>query len=393
MEKVWDQMFYTKIRIMRGRNILFYFRFPFSPTAGGVERVSCVLGNWFSTHGFNVYYLSDFFLSEGESIFVHDKVGLNNNANFEALKKFVCEKSIEIIINQGAFFPTTKRLYELSCEGVKIISVVHNSLEAMYSHPSLPIKIPWAQSIMNTKFFASLFRLYFYCKYHGFLKYMVKQSDKVVVLSKCYIKEIEKFACKSDNVVAIGNPVTLDLEQDTWKKEKAVCFLGRLSWQKRPDLLLKMWSRMQNRDNWHLYMVGDGEMRPVLERMIEKEGLNNVSLEGYQDPKPYLRKSQIMCMTSVYEGFPLVLFEGMGYGLVPIAYDSFGSAKDIIEDGINGYLVSGFDTASYIARVSHLMNNPESWNVMSSAAKRTANDNTVDIIGEKWIELFKSLFN
>lgn len=386
-------MFYTKICVMRERNILFYFRFPFLPTAGGVERVSCVLGDWFSKHGYNVYYLSDVFSSERESIFVHDKVGLNDNENFEALKKFICERSIGIIINQGAFFPTSKRLYELSSDGVKIISVVHNSLEAMYSHPSVPIKSPWAQSILNTKLFSSLFRHYFYCKYHGFLKFMVMQSDKVVVLSKCYIKEIEKFACKSENVVAIGNPVTLDLEQDNWEKENAVCFLGRLSWQKRPDLLLKIWYRMPNRDDWHLYIVGDGEMKHVLERMIKKEGLNNVSLEGYQDPKPYLRKSKIMCMTSVYEGFPLVLFEGMGYGLVPIAYDTFGSAKDIIKDGINGYLVNGFDTASYIARVSHLMNSPRSWNAMSSAAKRTASDNTVDKIGEKWIELFKSLYN
>ena len=134
------------------QSILFYFTFPFSPTAGGVERVSCVLGNWFESHGYRVYYLSDKFLSEGKSIFVHNGTGLNDAENFDALVRFVKNKSIKIVINQSAFFPSSKRLFDLRKNGVKIISVVHNSLSAMYSHPPIPVFIPYIHRFLSSRF-------------------------------------------------------------------------------------------------------------------------------------------------------------------------------------------------------------------------------------------------
>ena len=372
-------------------NILFYFRYPFLPTSGGVERVSCVLGDWLTSQGYKVYYLSDIFGGQPNPIFIHNEAGLSDDENFDSLKRFVREKSIKVIINQGAFFPSSMRLFELRVFGIKIISVFHNSLDAMYSHPPIPSKFSFLRGVLNTRFFKCVFKLYFYLKYHGLLKNIVLKSERVVVLSKHYFQEIEKYACKSDNIVAIGNPLTLPLAPNVFEKENAVCFLGRLSWQKRPDLLLKIWSKVPNKRDWHLYIIGDGEMRKELEEQIKHDHIQNVSLEGYQNPVPYLKRSKILCMTSMYEGFPLVLFEGMCYGVVPIVFDSFGSAKDIINDGQNGYLVSCGDINQYASKIIDLMEYKEKWNIFSFNARECASRNSIENVGPYWIKLLNSL--
>ena len=59
-------------------------------------------------------------------------------------------------------------------------------------------------------------------------------------------------------------------------------------------------------------LVGDGELRGGVERLIEERGLKNVSLIGF-DPNPYriMARSKIVAMTSEYEGFGLVAAEAM----------------------------------------------------------------------------------
>ena len=47
-------------------------------------------------------------------------------------------------------------------------------------------------------------------------------------------------------------------------------------------------------------------------------------------------------MTSIYEGFPMTLLECQSFGVVPLLYNSFSAAVDIIDDGINGYLISPY---------------------------------------------------
>lgn len=373
------------------RSILFYYRLPFLPTAGGVERVSCVLGEWLESRGHKVYYLSDEFVRSENSIFIHNHIGLDDADNFAALERFVNENSVNIIINQSAFFPSSRRLFDLNKYGVKIISVVHNSLCAMYSHPPFPITSSRTQRILDSIFVTSLFKAFFYLKYHTFLRYMVKHSYKVVVLSKCYFKELERFACKSDNVIAISNPVTLQLDYENCVKENAVCFVGRLSWQKRPDILLEIWKRVEHKSEWHLYILGDGNLRPLLEKRIKEEKIKNVTLEGCQDPRPYLRRAKILCLTSAYEGFPLVLFEAMGFGLAPIAFDTFGSARDIIRDGYNGCLVSGMNKDIYADVLLDLMENNEKLKMYQANAIEVAKNNVVDEVGKHWEKLFDTI--
>ena len=75
---------------------------------------------------------------------------------------------------------------------------------------------------------------------------------------------------------------------------------------------------------------------------------------GLQIQQNTIKRAPILCMTSNYEGFPMVLVEAMQYGCVPFAFDSFPSLYDIINDGINGVIVPAFDEDSY-AKKSHVI--------------------------------------
>ena len=376
---------------MRKYRILIYYRYPILPTRGGVERVSVILGEWLMSIGHQVYYLSDIF--EGESpVFIHNNADLDDDDNFSALETFVNERKIDFILNQSAFMPSCRRLFELR-GSFKIISIFHHSLDGMFAHPPIPFvphKYGWLYS--RNGILENLFRWYFYIKYHKSLKFIVGHSDKVVVLSKYYIRETQFFSSKADNIVSIGNPLTLPICNEKLEKENMIVFVGRLSWPKNPFLLLKIWCEISSQsNNWDLYILGDGEEKRDLEKYVVEKKISNVHLEGNQDPIPYLKKAKILCMTSLYEGFPLVLYEAMNFGVVPVVFNTFQSVQEIITDGKDGYVVEPFKIAEYREKVMELMRNSTQWEVLSNNAQLKSRANTIDAIGEIWLNLFDNL--
>ena len=66
-------------------------------------------------------------------------------------------------------------------------------------------------------------------------------------------------------------------------------------------------------------------------------------------------ESSAHLMTSIYEGFSITNLEAAIRGTIPFAFDSFASAKDIIDDGQTGYLIKPFDFDELLARVRAMM--------------------------------------
>ena len=213
-----------------------------------------------------------------------------------------------------------------------------------------------------------------------------------MVLSEKYKKETQRYACKTNNIVAIGNPLTLPICDETLEKENNIVFMGRLSWQKNPMLLLSIWKHIRNiSKEWKLYILGDGIYRKEMELFIEKENLENVYLEGKQDPISYLKRSKVLCLTSMYEAYPLVLHEAMNYGVVPVVFNTFASVDEIISDGIDGCIIEPFDKEKFINAIELIMNDTAKYNYFSQNARNKAKNNTVDFVGQQWIKLLKSL--
>ena len=147
-----------------------------------------------------------------------------------------------------------------------------------------------------------------------------------------------------------------------------------------------VWKKLQEQlPDWNLVIVGDGPFSNEMKQLSKKLSLQRVEFAGFANPIKYYKESSIFCLTSNHEGWGLVLTEAMQFGCVPIAFDSFESIHEIIEDGKNGFLVKPFDIDKYADKVLRLADNFKVDYVMNSM-ERLMPENVVKL----WIRLFNS---
>jgi len=125
------------------------------------------------------------------------------------------------------------------------------------------------------------------------------------------------------------------------KAGKNVFFVGRLAPAKRIDRLLAVMKlAIQQEPDLQLILVGDGDERPKIERLMDDLGLRaNVTLLGARRDIPALLKQQatVLALTSDDEGFANVIIEAMAAG-VPVITTPAGDSGVIVADGVTGFV-------------------------------------------------------
>lgn len=173
-----------------------------------------------------------------------------------------------------------------------------------------------------------------------------------------------------------------------------VIFVGRITYQKGIDALIKVWSIVQKKhSDWILDIYGEGELKEYYKKVIEELDINIVIhlpestiLQRYCD-------SSILLLTSVYEPFGLVMPEAMSCGLPVVAFDCPYGPADIITDGVDGFLVKNRDINEFANRVCQLIDDKELRVRMGQAAIKSSQRYRADVIMPKWEELFKIIIN
>jgi glycosyltransferase involved in cell wall biosynthesis len=137
----------------------------------------------------------------------------------------------------------------------------------------------------------------------------------------------------------ISSPKTINLEKIT------LIFVGRFAKEKNPHIPILIVKTLKEKGyNVNLSLVGDGELKANMEELIQKLGLNkNVKMFGWIKDRrklfEILKESDIIVFTSKPgEGLGLTILEAMSQGL-PVIATKCGGPEEVIEDGINGYLV------------------------------------------------------
>lgn len=176
-------------------------------------------------------------------------------------------------------------------------------------------------------------------------------------------KEIYQTQFKHNNIVVIGNPIR-DIKIKSREKENIVLSIGRLIDSKNYNQLIDIFSRIDNK-NWKLIIVGGDALRQnnstTLHKQIDElKQTDRIKLVGTQkDVESFLSISRIFAFTSSSEGFPNAIGEAMSSGLPVIAYDCVAGPSDMINNGINGFLIPLFDQKMFEEKLKFLMNNPE----------------------------------
>lgn len=221
---------------------------------------------------------------------------------------------------------------------------------------------------------------------------IVRRFDKFVVLTN----EDRGYWGDLPNIEVIPNAAMHVSDAYSDVMNKRVIAVGRLDYQKGFDRLIQAWELVQHTGkftNWKLDIYGQGEWREMLQQMIDKAELQNTVCLNWptkQIGEEYV-KSDMLVMSSNYEGFPMVMIEAMACGLPVVSFDYKCGPKDIIQSGINGLLVPNGDIQALADAMMEVMADEAYRKMLSLNARKVVDTYSEQAVMAQWIRLFTSI--
>ena len=370
-------------------NIAFFTNREINPYIGGVEKVTYNLSNFLQSKGFKLFFFH-LFGENKENHFIIPKT-----SNIQTITSFIdskiTENKIDIIIDQygtGNYF-THKTLKS----DVKIIRCWHLNIFEKNITQCLLGTFWYRNAIENFKNFCFWIntprrRL----RYLSEQKFAIKHTDIFCTLSESYKKQLEK-VYKTKNIRAINNAIEISPQNSTLKKENIIMFCGRIVHNPKNILfLISLWEKLYlKHPDWKMILVGDGDDRYILEKIIKKKNLQRIYITGYTNPNNYYQKAKILVLPSFNEGFGMVLLEAMSHGCVPIVFNTSPAFNDIITNSFNGFIINNLNKSKYINHCNLLIKEEKLLNQMATNAIFSVQKFSFEIIGKQWIDLFNKL--
>lgn len=235
-------------------------------------------------------------------------------------------------------------------------------------------------------------RLYMSLYKGHYFRAVEKHADIVVTLTHGDAYEW----CRAKHIEVIPNFTLMSVTgncKDNSKNSKRVIAVGRLEWEKGFDRLIEVWQFVANQHpDWSLDIFGTGTLKEELDKQIETIGLSDkIHLHPFT---PYIskeyEKSYILVSPSRFEGFSLAILEAMQLGIPSVAFNCPYGPKEVVEDGVCGFLVPDGDSASLAKRICELIDHPEIRDAFSNASIKQAKKFNVDSVMKKWLTLFET---
>ena len=168
------------------------------------------------------------------------------------------------------------------------------------------------------------------------------------------------------------------LAQDGNVYDFDVIYVGRLTYQKDPQRLMRVCAQLkQRKPDLKAAIVGAGELEEETRALRDSLGLQeNVQFLGFQsNPMKMVHDSKAMVLTSRWEGTPLCAMEAMVLGTPVVSTPSDGM-KDLITNGVSGYLCQ--EDADLVEALWRIITDPDHRKGLSeNAVKKFAEINDV----------------
>ena len=389
------------------RKICFMTRNPVFPVCGGVERISETLAELFRSRGHECVFLSekkspDTAARVRSDVFAFPSKFLSLKKCRVFFEEFLREQKPDLVIFQNGGSRKLPFPELLAAAGVPAISCSHGQPD--YYRRAARSK---ACGFDSTDVHGAFARLRLAWKiarqdaaHRRVFEFNTAHSAAYVLLSERYIPDfLSYFSVGSPprcRLAGIGNLGAFAAAgtPDFSQKKRELLFVGRLEFShKRPDYLLRIWAKLEAHfPAWTLRLVGSGKDEAALRELAGTLGLQRVAFEGFQkNPQSFYREASIFCMTSAYEGFPMVLAEAAAFGCVPVAFESFAALRDIIDDGENGFVVPAFNFEKFAEKLAALMTDDALRERLAANTSQICAKFAPDTTYARWNALFAAL--
>ena len=179
--------------------------------------------------------------------------------------------------------------------------------------------------------------------------------------------------------------------------EKRIVSCGRLNKQKRFDLLIDAFDKIcDNFPEYSLDIYGVGELQEQLQSQIDAlRRADRIRLMGRCNDVPHtIKDASLFVLPSDFEGLPNALMESMALSLPVISTDcGGGGARALIEDGVDGRIVSCGDIAALSNAIAEALSDPEKAKCCGEKAGEKAKRFSSDCVVSQWEAYIRQICN
>lgn len=275
---------------------------------------------------------------------------------------------------------TTYHSYIISMIGsckIPFIKVLESHMDKRYIHNNDPVNYSkWTKKVH------SIYDMHV-------LESMAKRYNLLVALNKSDADDWSKYL----RTKIIFNIVQLNSTgRFSGQNSNRVIFVGRYTHQKGIPDLFKIWEIVYERHpDWHLDLYGDGDAKEIPYSENERLQKNIHVHQPVSNIFERYLESSVFVLTSIFETFGLVMPEAMSCGLPVIAFDCPSGPANIINDGVDGFLIKNRDLGEYAEKLCQLIESPQLRHEMGKAAIQSSQRYSTEQVMPQWIRLFQEL--
>ena len=292
-------------------------------------------------------------------------------------KKILKQKSPDIIHSHGYKANITAFLSSRNLDGIRLISTQHGMPESI--------------GLNINSIYILLHKINIMLLSKSFYKVIAVSNDMRNIL-------INRYGLSDNKVIKIYNGTDVCATPFLMKDNEIFIIgsIGRISPIKDYPLMVEIANEVyKETDKVHFELAGDGpEMGKIID-LIKHYRLEKIfSLHGFVKNRfEFYKGLDLYLNTSFHEGIPISILEAMSYG-IPIIAPNVGGLNEILEDGIQGYLVEGRDPKVFANRCLEIYNNIYLKHSMKySAREKVENEFSNDRMAIEYYNLYFDIYN
>lgn len=226
------------------------------------------------------------------------------------------------------------------------IVIIHSDIEKQIKGEGSEVlwsRIPWLYFMLEKRIFGFMDCIYTVSQTSAdyYRKHYSRHGGKIVFLPTWVDRET--FQPSHGPKITLRKALGYS-EKDS--KGKWILFVGRLQETKNPIRLIDSFAE-HNKDypDSCLIIIGDGNMYSKIKKYIQLKKIEkNTIIAGQMDQHKlakYYQSSDVLLLTSNYEGMPMCILEALGCGL-PVVTTDVGEVRRVVRNGFSGEVVPSF---------------------------------------------------